>query len=265
MGFKVVLTPHGMLEPWIMARHYYTRKLPAWLLYQKAAVRKADLLHATADSEKNNLFKLGCNDRIDVIANGIDVDAIEMKLSWQRTGQALFLSRVHPKKGIDLLIEAMAKIPNKCGYVINIAGEGDDAYIGELKMLAQRRGVAGNIKFVGGVYGERKWELFRQADVFILPTHSENFGIVVAEALASGTPVITTKGTPWAELETKGCGWWVDIDINAIACAFSKFLKLDETQLQKMGHNGRALVECEYSSATVARMFVDMYERCKAK
>lgn len=78
LGYKVVLTPHGMLEPWIMARHHWTRKLPALWFYQKAAVIKADVLHATAESEKENLLKLGYNDRIKIIANGIDVEDIEI-------------------------------------------------------------------------------------------------------------------------------------------------------------------------------------------
>ena len=108
LGYKVVLTPHGMLEPWIMARHYWTRKLPALWFYQKAAVMKADVLHATAESEKENLLKLGYNNRIKIIANGIDVENIEMKSSWKRNKEILFLSRVHVKKGVNFLLEAVA-------------------------------------------------------------------------------------------------------------------------------------------------------------
>ena len=80
-GSRVVLTPHGMLEPWIMARHYWTRKVPAWWLYQKRAIMQADCLHATAESEKENLLKLGCNSKVVVIANGIDVENIDLKKS----------------------------------------------------------------------------------------------------------------------------------------------------------------------------------------
>ena len=209
LGYKVVLTPHGMLEPWIMARHYWTRKLPALWFYQKAAVMKADVLHATAESEKENLLKLGYNNRIKIIANGIDVENIEMKSSWKRNKEILFLSRVHVKKGVNFLLEAVAQLREQIeGYVIRIAGEGDAIYVNELKQLTERLGISKLVFFEGGVYGNRKWELFRQADLFILPTHSENFGIVVAEALASGTPAVTTMGTPWSELESRRCGWW---------------------------------------------------------
>lgn len=130
LGYKVVLTPHGMLEPWIMARHYWTRKLPALWFYQKAAVMKADVLHATAESEKENLLKLGYNNRIKIIANGIDVENIEMKSSWKRNKEILFLSRVHVKKGVNFLLEAVAQLREQIeGYVIRIAGEGDAIYV----------------------------------------------------------------------------------------------------------------------------------------
>ncbi|MDR2407240.1 MAG: glycosyltransferase, partial [Bacteroidales bacterium] len=84
-GFKVILTPHGMLEPWIMQRHHWTRKAPALCLYQKAAVRNADYIHATAESEKQNLLKLKYNSKICVIPNGIETDHISIKSSWKKT------------------------------------------------------------------------------------------------------------------------------------------------------------------------------------
>lgn len=261
LGYKVVLTPHGMLEPWIMARHYWTRKLPALWFYQKAAVMKADVLHATAESEKENLLKLGYNNRIKIIANGIDVENIEMKSSWKRNKEILFLSRVHVKKGINFLLEAVAQLREQVeGYVIRIAGEGDAIYIDELKQLTERLGISKLVFFEGGVYGNRKWELFRQADLFILPTHSENFGIVVAEALASGTPAVTTMGTPWSELESRRCGWWTKVGTEATVQALRNFLSLTENELEKMGRNGRKLVEEKYSARKVAEEFVEMYK-----
>lgn len=262
LGYKVVLTPHGMLEPWIMARHYWMKKIPALLLYQKAAIVNADRLHATAESEKENLLKLNYNNKITVIANGIDVDSIQMKQSWKRNKEILFLSRVHVKKGINFLIEAIAALKEELkGYRINIAGEGEESYIYELKQMAYKLGVGEQIHFIGGVYGNRKWELFRDADLFVLPTHSENFGIVVAEALACGTPVITTKGTPWGELETENCGWWTEVGTNPTVHALRAFLQLSTDDLEKMGHNGRKLVECKYSSKKVAEDMVTLYKK----
>ena len=262
LGYKVVLTPHGMLEPWIMKRHYWTKKVPALLLYQKAAVKNADYLHATAESEKENLLKLGYNSRIAVIPNGIDVEAIIMKRSWNRKKQILFLSRIHVKKGIEFLLEAVAALKNSLdGYTIHIAGEGDAGYIEQLKSKTKALSIDGLVRFIGGVYGERKWQLFRDADLFVLPTYSENFGIVVAEALACGTPVITTKGTPWQDLETYHCGWWTEIGTNPLTEAVKAFLVLNEQALEAMGKNGRRLVEEKYSAKKMAEEIAGLYEK----
>lgn len=261
LGYKVVLSPHGMLEPWIMKRHYWTRKVPALLLYQRKAVRKADYLHATAESEKENLLRLGYNRNVAVVANGIDVEHIALKSTWKRNRQLLFLSRIHVKKGIEFLLEAVAMLKDDLqDYTVNIAGEGEAAYIEQLKAKAQSWGIGPLVRFCGGVYGDEKWKLFRQADLFVLPTYSENFGIVVAEALASGTPVVTTKGTPWEELNTCHCGWWTEIGTKPLAEVLKEFLSLDEKELEVMGRNGRKLVEEKYSAKKMAEDMVRVYE-----
>lgn len=261
-GYKVVLTPHGMLEPWILKRHYRTKKVPALFFYQKAAIKRANILHATAESEKENLLKLGYNDHITVIANGIDVKSIKMKTSWKRNKEILFLSRIHVKKGINFLIEAVAQLKEEMKeYTVRIAGEGDIDYINKLKDFAVQQGVNDIISFEGGIYGNRKWELFRQADLFVLPTYSENFGIVVAEALASGTPVITTQGTPWQDLENYQCGWWTQVGKKSTIKALKEFLQCSEVQLEKMGKNGRKLIEEKYSSKKMAADMVELYEK----
>jgi len=265
-GYKVVLTPHGMLEPWIMARNYWTRKLPALLLYQKAAVRKADMLHATADSEKANLLKLDYNNKITVIPNGIEIDKIALKTNWNPTKKILFLSRVHVKKGIELLMEAVAVLKEQMvSYTVIIAGEGDEAYIQQLKQKAGELGVSTIVQFIGGVYGEQKWKLFQDADFFVLPTYSENFGIVVAEALASGTPVITTTGTPWQELSTEKCGWWIDLNIENLTNTITKALLLNAEELKEMGLNGRKLVEEKYDIKVVAIEMARLYNNMEIK
>lgn len=260
-GIKVVLSPHGMLEPWILHRHYWTKKVPAMLLYQKSAVRNADLLHATAETERSNLFSLGWNNQVVVIPNGVDVGSIEMKTLWERKKKILFLSRVHIKKGVNFLIEAVSVLRDELrGYEVIIAGEGEADYIAELKRMAVSSHVEHIVRFAGGVYGEEKWQLMRDADLFVLPTHSENFGIVVAEALASGTPVITTVGTPWRELDEFHCGWQAEIGTKPLVAALKDFLHKSPDELSVMGANGRKLVEEKYSTACIARMMMLLYE-----
>ena len=261
MGYKTVYTPHGMLEPWILHRHYWTRKVPALLLYQKASIKGADVIHATSECERQNLLSLGYNKNVVVIPNGIDVRQIEVKDGWEKKRTLLFLSRIHVKKGIELLIYAVAALKEEMnGYQVLIAGEGDADYIAELKDLAQKKGVNDMVQFIGGVYGDAKWELYRKADVFVLPTHSENFGIVVAEALASGTPVITTTGTPWCELNTKQCGWWVPCSQDEITNAVHSAIKSTDVELKIMGQKGRQLIEERYSVESVAMRMKSLYE-----
>lgn len=259
-GYKVVLTPHGMLEPWIIQRHYWTRKVPALWLYQRAAIQKADCIQATAESERDNLLKLGYNSNIKVVKLGIDADGIEMKKSWKKTRQILFLSRVHIKKGINFLIEAAAELRSGLqDYKIIVAGEGDAAYVAEMKQMISDRGLQDIVQLIGGVYGNEKWRLFQTSDFFVLPTHSENFGLAIAESLASGTPVITTVGTPWNDLNSSHAGAWIEIGTQPLVDTLKRFLALSDEELEMMGRNGRKLIENKYSAKVMAEEMMRVY------
>ena len=260
-SYRVVLTPHGMLEPWIVRRHYWTRKWPALMLYQKRAIERACCLQATAESERENLLKLGYNSNVKVVRLGIDADGIEMKRSWHRRRQLLFLSRVHVKKGINFLIEAASLLRSELqGYRIVVAGEGDAEYVALLKRQIAALGLQDMVQLIGGVYGDEKWRLFRESDLFVLPTHSENFGLAIAEALASGTPVITTVGTPWLDLNTSHSGACIEIGTQPLVEALRRFLNVPEEELEQMGHNGRRLIETRYSARTMAQEMMEVYE-----
>lgn len=263
-NIKVVLTPHGMLEPWIIRRHYWTRKLPALLLYQKAAIQNADCLQATAESEKENLLKLGYNSNIKIVKLGIDAESIIMKTSWKKNKQLLFLSRVHVKKGINYLIEAVDDLQKKLqGYKILVAGEGDADYVATLKQQIADKGLQEIIQLIGGVYGDKKWELFQTSDFFVLPTHSENFGLAIAESLASGTPVITTVGTPWNDLNSSNSGAWIEIGTQPLVETLRRFLSLSDGELEAMGKNGRKLIETKYSAKVMAEEMMKVYDSLK--
>lgn len=263
LGYKVVYTPHGMLEPWAI-KHRYWKKLPAIWLYQKKGVAICDMVHATAENEKRNLLNLGWNKNVCVIANCVQIDQIHLKQSWDRKKNILFLSRIHRVKGINYLIEAASVLKQELkDYTITIAGPNEDSYEEELKQLAEKLGVSNLFEFVGPVYGPEKWPLYQRADIFILPTWSENFGIVVAEALACGTPVITTTGAPWEELIIHDCGWWITLNTNALVSAIREFLSCNEDELKNKGLNGRKLIEQKYDSRMVAQQMKQLYEKLK--
>jgi len=259
LGIKVVLSPHGMLESYIMNRHPLKKKL-AMALYQHKALQQADFLHATAQSELDQIRKLGYHQSAQIIPNGIDVKDIKQKVEWGRVRNILFLSRVHPKKGLEVLIDAVTKLTSY-QFIISIAGEGDTIYIESLKKLTVQKGVSEYFDFVGGIYDDQKWELYHNSDLFILPTYSENFGIVVAEALSTGLPVITTTGTPWKELETNNCGWWVDLMVDNLIQALREALNCDADKLKTMGLNGRKLVAEKYEISTIALQMSQFYKK----
>jgi len=259
-NIPVIISPHGMLEPWIMKHNKLKKKVALWL-YQDRSLRQASCLHATAPAEMENIRTLGYTNTMTVIENGISTAHLSLKKSWKRTHTILFLSRINPKKGIEFLIEAIAGLKAEIAdYRIIVAGEGSPQYINTLKQKANGHGVGTRFSFPGGVYGDQKWELYRSADLFVLPTHSENFGIVIPEALACGTPVITTVGAPWKELRRRKCGWWIDIGTEPLKKTLREFLKLTEHELEQMGRNGSALVDEKYTAEAMGKKMIQLYK-----
>lgn len=261
LNIKVVLSPHGMLEPYIINRNKLKKKI-ALFLFQDKAILNSDFLHVTAKSELENIKKIGYkNKNYTIIPNGIEIKNRNPKeyAGEKEYKHFLFLSRVHPKKGIDILIDTVASLRDS-KIKITIAGNGEKIYINQLIKYTIEKNVSDIFNFVGPVYGEEKWSLFKSADVFILPTHSENFGIVVAESLLVGVPVITTKGTPWEELNINKCGWWVDLTVNSLKKTIREAINLPDTELKAMGLRGRKLIKNKYNISNVATAMKSFYE-----
>jgi glycosyltransferase involved in cell wall biosynthesis len=121
---------------------------------------------------------------------------------------------------------------------------------------------ASRVDFDGPLYGSEKWAAYREAGLFVLPTRNENFGMVVAEALAGGLPVISTKGAPWAGLETERCGWWVDYGADALAAVLEEALRLPTVTRTEMGRRGRAWMRREFGWEGIAERMVEVYLWC---
>lgn len=247
----LVISPRGMLEPWALRYKAWKKKL-AWFLYQHRDLRRATLLHATAFMEADNLRAIGLRQPIAVIPNGVPIPvACREQVSHQGKRRALFLSRIHLKKGIPNLLHAWRQV-NPKDWELIIAGPDEGNHLRDLHSLCRQLGIAQSVKFMGPVYGVAKWDLYRSADVFVLPTFSENFGVVVAEALATGVPVITTKGTPWKELEKFGCGWWIEIGVEPLVEALQTATGMNDEDRADMGLRGRSLIKDCYGWAHVA-------------
>lgn len=264
-GIKVIITPHGMMEPWCVHHKAWKKKL-ALILYQQRSVREADCLHATTEIEKENMLLWHEKTPIEIIPLGIGVDGIAVKKCWKKQKRILFLSRVHEKKGIEFLLETVRQLKTVLdGYHFIIAGEGDMQYVDSLKNRVKEYGIGKLVDFVGGVYGERKWELYRDADFFVLPTYCENFGYVIAESLAVGTPVVTTQETPWSLLEKYHCGYWISLKMETLVEAIDKMVKKTDEEMEIMGRNARTLVEVQCNLGTIAQRMRDLYGKMLVK
>ena len=261
MGLPFVVSPRGMLEPWALRFRAWKKRL-AWLLYQERDLRNAVVLHATSDMEGRQFRSIGLRQPIAVIPNGVDLPPLSKSKNSADTSAdrtALFLSRIHPKKGLLDLVAAWAAL-RPSGWRLVIAGPDEGGHRQDIETAVALAGLTGVISFSGPVEGSRKQQLFATADLFVLPTYSENFGIAIAEALAAGLPVITTKGTPWSELESRGCGWWTGIGVTPLIDALRVATTISDAERRTMGARGRDLVSERYSWARIAAEMRRVYE-----
>lgn len=257
-GIPLVIQPRGMLEPWALAYRSWKKRL-ALLLYQWRDLVSAVLLVATAEQEAENFRKLGLRQPIAVIPNGTDLPEWRDRAYPKGSPRTmLFLSRIHQKKGLLELVQAWKTI-KPIGWKMVIAGPDEGGHQKIVEAAIRQAGLQDDFTFAGSVYGDEKEALYRSADLFVLPTFSENFGLVVAEALACGVPVITTKGAPWQGLLTHRCGWWIDIGVEPLAAALREAMNLPPDTLRDMGQRGRTYVEQNFGWPGIAEQMLSVY------
>lgn len=255
------VSPHGMLTPWALNHRKWKKLLALWL-YQKRDLAKAAFLHATAQTEVDDIRRLGLSNPVAIAPLGIEVPESSDRPAT-RGKTILYLGRLQRKKGILNLVEAWAEV-RRAHWRIVVAGPDQEGYLAEVKALAAKLGVLQDFDFPGPVFGEEKSRLYREAAFFVLPSFSENFGSVVIEALAEGTPVVTTKGTPWQELEESDSGLWIDTGTQALAAALTRMMDFPQERLAAMGERGRDLVREKYSWPAAAKTLLAAYKSALA-
>lgn len=158
-----------------------------------------------------------------------------------------------------MLVEAWARV-RPAGWKLRIVGPDEAGHRGEVESVAWRTGVTTSVEFVGELTGLAKDAAYERADLFILPSYTENFGMAVAEAMAHSLPVVTTTGTPWSLLPERGCGWWVAPTVDHIAQALSTATALNDQTLRDMGTRGREIVSTEFSWGQAANKMKEAYQ-----
>ena len=324
-----IVAPRGMLEPWSLNAKKWKKRLAMWM-YQRRDLKHAVALHATAESEAEQFRKLGFRQPIIVSPNGVDLPETMPARTVREDGKRtiLFLSRIHPKKGLMELVEAWAKIKgsslvhccdsalvaddwemgdggrgtkqwqsavavgSNCGtgdrgretkqrqsaaavgsnqgprkqtntlmnsrtnelldWHVEYAGPDYGGHLHAVQKRIKELGVEDDFTYLGDIGDEEKWNAYRRADVFVLPTYSENFGIVVAEALAAGVPVLTTTGTPWKVLVENQCGWWIEPGVKSLGKVLPEILQMNRETLAEMGNRGRVYAIRAFSWQSIA-------------
>lgn len=262
-GPPLIASPHGMLSEWAF-EHHWRRKRVFWWAFQRSALKRVTCLHATADSEMEDIRRLGFRQPVAVVANGIDLPEAAPMREERARRRLLFIGRLHPAKGLERALEAWGRVSSRFpDWEFVMAGPEDQ--LGYTAVLRQAAGSFGcqRIHFLEAAYGRRKAELLGSCDLLILPSHTENFGIVVAEALASGVPVVASHNTPWSRLRDERCGWWIGNDAETIATCLLEALRLPSGELRLMGRRGRDWMIREYGSTRVAEQMTAVYSWLK--
>jgi glycosyltransferase involved in cell wall biosynthesis len=252
-----VMSPRGMLSAWCFGHKRWKKEI-GWRLYQRRDLNRAAAIHATSQDELSDIKRMKLTAPTAVVPNGSELSTLERSVQHKTTRNALCLTRLHPVKGIDMLIEAWAKLTPD-NWHLTIAGPSEAGMREKLSALITQTQMEDRILLRGEASDQDKQQLFKDADLFILPSKSENFGMVIAEALSSGLPVITTTGTPWSQIVAYDCGWYIEPHLEALTKAISTATNQSPDRLHSMGTLGRKLVADRFAWPAVAPQMQSFY------
>lgn len=242
-GKPVLLSPRGSFAPWVLDQG--KSKKEHWLNYVIRPFIRHVAWHATSEQEKNEILALFPGAEVFIIPNGIDqkeytsVNILSKKdyvikythRDLEPENVIISMGRLHAKKGFDILIDAFHKFCERSpNSVLMIAGD-DETEKANLERQIRDLGLEDKVFLVGSVSGQDKIDFLANADLFVLPSHNENFGNVYVESLAAGTPIVASTNTPWSGVVEADCGLWVENSVETTAEAIGKMLEKDRQQL----------------------------------
>lgn len=243
---KYLISPHGCLQQCAL-NHKWLKKKIAYFLYQKNILCGASMIVVTSDQEYRSIRDLKLQNSVAIIPLGIANSSHSNFPCVIRSKKSiLFLSRIHEKKGVEDLIDAWTFIRDPSWKIV-IAGAGNYFFVDRLKDKIKELNLCADIEFVGEVIGDEKERIFSEASIFVLPSYSENFGIVVGESLIRGVPVITTNKTPWQDILNEGCGWYIEPGVESLRLALEEAISHSPESLSKMGARGKEYILKNYT------------------
>lgn len=255
---RLVTSPRGTLSP-VALMHSRFQKEVFWRLGQRRALLAADCLHATSAAELADVRRAGFRQPVAVVPNGFDLPA-PRHVPRATPRRVLYLGRIHPIKGIGELVRAWSLVgADRQGWELHIVGPGQPRHVADIRSVIARSAARG-VVVRDAVYGADKSREYREASVFALPSRSENFGMTVAEALGHGTPAIVGTGAPWAGIEPRRCGWWVEPTPDALAAALTVATGLGDAERDAAGQRGREWIERDFSWGVIGRQMRSVYD-----
>ncbi len=270
-----IICPHGILNRWgLENRRSWLKKISLRWIESRILARAAAVHYATK-LERQEAVQLGAVGKAVIIPHALDKSFMDEHPSggslctpsakWVNGKVFLFLSRFHPKKGMDLLLSAFARVKYRFpSSVLVLAGEGESNFMSHLQREARRLGIDPEVVWVGFLEGEEKRRAFTDANVFILPSYSENFGVAILEAMACGVPVIISDQVGiHPDVSQAEAGIVVKTNVDSLADAMTQLLEHPE-MAKKMGENGRKLVEEKFTVEKVIPQVIALYEKVLA-
>ena len=266
-----IVRPLGHLCDWSLQQNTFVKKQ-----YLKtigfSSINNSSAIHFTTEQEEEEAKPLGLRPKSLVIPLGITPPvqipnaSSHVRRSLKIPDHApiiLFLSRIHPKKGLEYLIPALGQLMTSYHFHFIIAGEGQEEYKNYIIKLLENYSLKDRSHLVGFVEGEEKNELMQGSDIFVLTSHSENFGVVVLEAMASGLPVLLTQGVALASnIQKNQLGYVCDLSIESITQKLKDFLDNYHTVFfESIGKRGKEYVRTQYSWNMIAKNLVDVYNK----
>ena len=253
-----LITPRGMLYPQDIAKSSTFFKKLSLKIRLLNDLNKAACVHATCKDEMNYCRQLGVTSPIAIIPNPVEIKTYP----FDKTDDVFrlgYLGRLSPRKNVEGLIYAFAELGNEAKEAeLLIIGGGDIQYEQFLKNEVKRLQLQ-NVRFTGFLSGEEKDKAIASCSVLAMPSEFENLGNVILEGLVRGIPCIATTGSPWEELNSHNCGWWVEYNQSAITNAVKQAINTSSETLKEMGARGRNLMIQNYSIESVAQKMKSLY------